>query len=80
MRRLSGKMRLAIFISIVWLMIFIVRHYLLNHNPPLYLVGKPKIVNFEETLFFGAFPIFIFWGIWWVRQGFKSNKEEKNKS
>jgi len=57
----SGKMRLAIIISIIW---------------PLFIAYfvKPWQNGLEKLFYFGLAPVFIGWSIRWIIAGYKKTK------
>ncbi len=61
LNQLSAKMRLAIFLSGIWFLSCFGE-----------FVEERKIML---GLVAGIFPLFIFWGAWWVKQGYKKDKE-----
>lgn len=76
MKRLSGKMRLSIFLSIIWIGVL---YFFLWAFSVLGFGYSNFEVDFEEGLifaFFGPVPVIIVWGIWWIVQGFKQDKAE----
>ena len=60
--QLSGKMRLAVLISAIW---FVVG----------FSLGWEKD-GLVAGCYNGILPLLVVWGIWWVRQGFKKDKDE----
>ena len=62
MKQISGRMRFYIFISALWLL----------------AIGIKAIDEYDFILFLqlGIFPLFFIWGIWWVKKGYKKDKEE----
>ena len=64
MKNLSGWKRLALLISVIWILgvlAFIFDEY--HRFKPNYFLGS------------GVLPVVILWGIYWVMQGFKRGKK-----
>jgi len=62
MKRLTGKIRLAILISVIWFVVCLTIGWE-NREP-------------VAGVFYGGFPLLVAWGIWWVKRGFKKDKDE----
>jgi hypothetical protein len=70
MKRLSGKMRLAVFLSFTWFIIsLIVSGLIANEN------HFNDFEFFLLFLFMSVLPLLISWGIWWIKQGFKQDRK-----
>ncbi len=61
---LSGKIRLAIFLSVVWFLV-------------LFIVILEDTGEIITAMFYGSFPLLILWGIWWIIKGFKKDFEKE---
>ena len=60
---MSGKKRLAIFLSILWLVAAL-----------MFGIGiKGSLIVFV----LGVSPLLLIWGVWWVIQGFNGDKQNK---
>ncbi|MBA7496698.1 hypothetical protein ES702_07307 [subsurface metagenome] len=60
--QLSGKMRLAVLISVVWFVLCFFGS-LMEREP-------------AQGILLGVLPLLVAWGGWWVRLGFKKDKGE----
>ena len=86
LRQLSGKMRIAIIASILWLLFvgLSLATYEYSFGPSesgvrslrrYYGHGEFHLYDF---MLWGVLPLVIIWGIWWIREGFRK-KPEKEK-
>jgi len=69
MKQLSGKMRLAVFLSSIWFIVVLIGFGGIA-------IGE-RLNEFEFFIIFlsvGILPLLISWGIWWIKQGFKKDK------
>jgi len=57
---MSGKKRLAIFLSILWFVVSL-----------MFGIVTDKAIF---ILVLGVFPLLLIWGVWWVIQGFNGGK------
>jgi len=71
MFKLSGKKRLFIFLSCVWILFVAIEAI---------EESTPFIFQWGDFLSIGIFPVIIIWGIYWVISGFKRDKSKSNPS
>ena len=64
---MSGKRRLAIFLSVLWVLLSI-------------LIGIAADKPFGVPFIVGFVPLVIVWGSWWVVQGFRSSRKDRPPS
>lgn len=70
-KHISGKMRIWIVVSICWVIFMSI-----SFSP---WTGTPIVRdNFAEWLLLTC-PVWIGWGIWWIRKGFSTDKEKNNQ-
>jgi len=69
-KHVSGKMRIWIAVSIFWA-----------------LFMRILIYSYHETIFvrediadwlISTYPVWVGWGIWWIRKGFSKDKEKNS--
>ena len=60
MKRLSGKIRLAILVSVIWVVFWWIS----------------PLSEFRYFFIIGVYPLALIWGVWWVVLGFKKDKAE----
>lgn len=65
MKRLSGKMRFWIFISMLWGILF--------------CLAALAVEDITLFIVCGFFPLLFGWGIAWVIQGYRKNRETGTK-
>jgi len=63
-KELSGRIRIAVFVSFVWLIFIFAVSYDVR--------SRYRGLNLEQFLVFGVGPLVLFWGVWWIREGFKN--------
>jgi hypothetical protein len=69
MKKLSGMMRLWIFISVLWFVAVFAYGFIDWHTISGW--GVNHDVVFLYAFLWGTIPLLVCWGTWWVIQGFK---------
>ncbi|NQT68194.1 MAG: hypothetical protein HQ552_01290 [Desulfobacteraceae bacterium] len=62
----SGKIRLAVFLSFLWLF------FAWFKTPRVYGFSWKKFIGW------GIVPLFAIWGFWWVLKGYEKDEEADN--
>ena len=74
----SGRMRLAAFLSVLWVGSWLL--YFLSHPVFKFInFGGQSGYRFDWVAFlgWGFSPVGIAWGVWWVLVGFRKSKQDK---
>lgn len=70
-KHIPGKIRILIIVSICWIIFMGISIYQYHET---IIVSD----NFTDWLL-STCPVWIGWGIWWIRKGFSTDKEKNNQ-
>lgn len=70
-KHFSGKMRIWIAVSICW--VIFMRILIYYHHET--IIVRKDITDWLLS----TSPVWVGWGIWWIRKGFSKDKEKNNQ-